>query len=188
LNTGQEKNWTPSGPFPKSEAILRAREERWQRRLKLVEEHLSPVATVTLNIPGMEKDRSEYIKVHSALVEAFRSVLDAQRLAVVHQEFRCDLDGPEAYLAVKGAAVRVKQLAIYVEENHPLGRLADIDVLGADKRVIGRRELGEPERRCLICSNQARFCLVQKKHSLEEVLERIQTLIKEFSQISSGKG
>ena len=45
---------------------------------------------------------------------------------------------------------------------------------------IGREELGLEPRKCLLCDRPARECMRARTHSVDELLEKIQTLVKSY--------
>ena len=45
---------------------------------------------------------------------------------------------------------------------------------------IGREELGLGPRKCLLCDRPARECMRARTHSIEELLENIQTLVNSY--------
>jgi Phosphoribosyl-dephospho-CoA transferase (holo-ACP synthetase) len=66
---------------------------------------------------------------------------------------------------------------ITLEQQHPLGRLFDLDVLQADGRSLSRREFDLPPRRCLICDELAAACGRSRRHSSEELQVRIHQIL-----------
>ena len=70
-----------------------------------------------------------------------------------------NITGYEGYLVVKADGCQVKKLMIALEETK-IGRLYDIDVLEKENTKISRKDLGFPERKCLLCDNPACQCVV----------------------------
>ena len=159
--------------------ILKAREERWLRRCQLVEHYQSPVISITLNIPGPEKTKKLYQEAHKKISQDFCQYLKDQGHVSLVEEYRFTADGPEAYLILVGkhSAWELKKVAIEFENNHPLGRLVDIDIMDEEKNIISRNNLGKLERKCLLCAAPARECIINRKHSLEELLMVIENMI-----------
>lgn len=159
------------------EKILKAREERWQTRCLLGDKFLEPVISVTLNIPGPNKVKDSYLRVHKVIVEDYLLNLKKKGFLVLYQKERVSWDGPEAFLVVKGTGKKIKQLSIQFEENHPLGRLTDIDVLDKDKKNISRKDLKEQVRKCIICGEPVLCCILSKSHRQDQLLKQIDKLI-----------
>lgn len=92
-----------------------------------------------------------------------------------------DLLGPYAVLSV-GAEPRIAKLTcLTIENDHPAARLLDLDVYAADTARIGRVDVGEPPRRCLLCEQPAVNCIRLNRHSMEALLERVQYLLEAFN-------
>ena len=77
---------------------------------------------------------------------------------------------------VESPPLSVKRAAVALEDSHPLGRLFDLDVIGPDG-PLSRTEIGAPERRCLLCDRPARLCMRGHRHSYQELLAAIDTLL-----------
>ncbi|MDP2858933.1 MAG: triphosphoribosyl-dephospho-CoA synthase [Bacillota bacterium] len=156
------------------EAILAAREARYQKQAALAGAGSGIAVTVNLNLPG-GSDR--YPWSASALDEAGMAV--ARMAAVEGWDFdvveeAADAAGPYVVGIVRsgsadpGRLMQVKQALALLEEGHPRGRLWDIDVLDQDGRPLSRAETGQAPRRCYVCSAPAHECRVLRRHSLEE--------------------
>lgn len=132
----------------------------------------STLICLTVQLPGAVKRSSHSLIVGgagmTALLEKFGSVLS-------HAQVRDLETGYEAYLAVKLPAALVKRLCVSIEEDHPLGRLMDIDVMGCD-----RASLGIAPRRCLLCDNEARYCMRARAHTREALMEKIDRMIGDY--------
>ena len=72
--------------------------------------------------------------------------------------------------------MEAQAIAAELEETHPLGRLMDIDVVGAEGPV-SRADIGLAPRRCLLCERDARYCMRAKSHTREELLSRIEEIV-----------
>ena len=46
--------------------------------------------------------------------------------------------------------------------------------------IISREDIGLASRRCLLCDNVVRFCMRAKTHTTNELLKRIEQLLKEY--------
>ena len=90
--------------------------------------------------------------------------------------------GPELMELVGLAPEELKRRMTGIEQDHPLGRLADLDVLGrgdAAPRSVSRTELGLPPRRCLICDGEAKSCARSRAHTVHEMQEKIAEIIQQ---------
>ena len=80
------------------------------------------------------------------------------------------------WLSPNADAREVKRLAVQVEEEEPLGRLWDMDVLIPGEegpRKLSRSELGYPKRKCLVCDAPAFTCVRAARHKVPEVLRTV---------------
>lgn len=147
------------------EQILQRREERRQEQAALLA--LSPcVVSFTLNIPG---NRKAFPLADACFEEGLTQILSS--LSPVQPESRIDhagVTGREALLAIHADAAEVKRKMVRLEEEHPLGRVWDIDVLGKDGRSLSRRSLGRPARPCLICGGDAKACARSRAHAFRD--------------------
>lgn len=153
--------------------LLTAREERWLRRLALCQG--GTVVTLTVNVPGPHKKDRRW----QALWRQFCDELDSQlrRWPVKTSERKISAAGPEAHWVVDADSPAVKNFLMDMEEQHPLGRLVDLDVMDCQGHVLGRAELGRASRPCLCCGFDGRSCAVAGRHSLSDVLAAASALM-----------
>ena len=161
-------------------AILVEREARWNMRRELAAEHGQPVLSLTLNIPGADKNPA-------GSAQAFDSLRQALGRAIVRhcghaacfaaETERAGVDGPCWIAAVNLDPAQLKALCVAVEEDHPLGRLADADVLNALGQPVNRADVGLPARHCFLCEAPASLCRRQGKHAPEEIMAHVHGLL-----------
>ncbi len=138
--------------------------------------HGLPLISFTMNIAG-EIKRDEWIE--RAFLEGVRRIeaaLAAGGIAVAARERTLAFTGCEEIWAVDAPAQELKARMCAIEEMDALGRLFDIDVIGADGRKLER----PTERRCLICGGPARACARSRTHSARELSERAHEIIIAF--------
>jgi holo-ACP synthase CitX len=91
--------------------------------------------------------------------------------------------GPFAALAVTAPPERTKALCVELEGALPWGRVLDLDVYaaagGSGLRELGRAALGLPGRRCLLCDEPARECILLRRHEPAALAGRTATLLGE---------
>ena len=156
-----------------TEASLDLVLEQRERRVSIINELQKEfpqyaILSFKLNIPGPIKNTDNY-------QWAFKQGLDAIDEDIVKKIIEKDnITGPEAFLVINSSALELKKRMITIENNHPLGRLYDLDVIGVD-----RSQLSMSPRKCLICDDIAYACSRSRKHSLEAVVEKINNMILE---------
>lgn len=94
----------------------------------------------------------EQFKKHSLSgKEALFAVLQKENIPILTQTEFDEKTGNEIILTVDYPADKIKELTTELEENHPFGRLFDMDVIGTDGEKLSRGVY----RKCLICGCQA---------------------------------
>jgi holo-ACP synthase len=114
------------------------------------------------------------------MTHALRALMKAmadRSWKVLNWEVRFDPTGPEALLVVNAEARKLKQVMTRLEEEHPLGRLWDLDVIDPLLGAISRKTLGLTARRCLLCAEEAHACGRSRAHSLQELQNAIEEII-----------
>lgn len=158
------------------EQLLLSRDRRAVRQSDWVRENPDGVLVcLTVILPGAVKRDGRSLKVARAAVKAVR-----ERLSPVKEEC-LDLEtGFEGYFIVPGELLDVKRACCAIEDNHPFGRLMDLDALeesGGMVSPVSRDRVGMEPRRCLVCGRPARECMRSRKHSGEELLRKIDELL-----------
>ena len=152
-----------------SDKILFGREER----ALLIRKYLKDFKTVVslkANMPG--RDKNSYLSY--LIVNAFSFLIS---------EFECNNylyeyndDGPFLiFLFDKDISIQLKKKAVYIEENHPLGRFVDIDVYNNSGNLSRKHK-----RNCYICEDIAINCIKNNKHSFVEVFNFIENAVKDY--------
>ena len=154
--------------------LLDSRDRRVQHQKQLLLAYPGcSLICLTVQLPGSVKRNADSLIIGESglaeLLNRFSSVLR-------HTHVRDLETGYEAYLIVPMKAAQVKKFCCQIEDTHPLGRLMDIDVM--DGVVpLSRADIGLPPRRCLLCDNEARYCMRAHTHSTEELLAKIHELV-----------
>ena len=77
-------------------------------------------------------------------------------------------------------AEAAKKACCEIENEHPYGRLMDLDVIervGDTVVPVSRERVGEQPRRCLLCSRPARECMRAHTHTPAEISAAIDHLL-----------
>ena len=156
--------------------LLQARDDRYARQLALTKEWPDrTLVCLTVVLPGPVKRDARSLKVAEAAVAAVREVL-----APVYKELYDLETGYEGYFIVDGALLDVKKACCGIENEHPYGRLMDLDVIepvGETVVPVSRDRVGEEPRRCLLCDRPARECMRAHTHSFGEIVQTIDKIL-----------
>ena len=165
------------------EQMAERREARAEKQAKLIAEHGLPLVCFTMNIAGPVKySRAIELCFNAGCAELERELA---RIGArpEHSEYLIDATGCEGYFVYGHIAPPLlKAIAQKIEEKFGFGRLFDIDVIGRDGKKLERKQ----PRRCLICDNEARACARSRAHSLEELKEKTDALLREAIAYAAG--
>lgn len=160
--------------------LLASREVRASFQRELLEKYPGmTLVCLTVIMPGKVKRNLQSLIVSHAAVCALAERFGAE---AARFEVRDLQTGFEAYLLTSLSAPDAKRAVCRIEDTHVLGRLFDIDVILPDGTPMPRSAVGFPPRGCLICGNEARFCMRNGTHSTEELLEKIGQLVDAYVQ------
>ena len=158
--------------------LLASRDQRWHRQQELLREHPDEtLLCLTVIMPGAVKRNRFSLVVAQAATEAMR-VAFADSITWMEER---DLEtGFEAYAFTTHPLLDAKRMACHIEEEHPLGRLFDLDVIDTTGTPVSRSAIGAEPRCCLLCQQEARFCMRNHTHSREELQARIEKIVDEY--------
>lgn len=160
-----------------AEQILLAREERVEIQNYISDRFGLPILVVRVNYPGLHRDNN----VTRGIVNYIKDEISGSfQNNIIYSQLRFTAEGPIYIAVLKDSTIHIKETAIKIEEEHPLGRLVDIDVYDREGNGISRRELGYAMRKCYLCNDIAQCCVRARKHSIEEIIEYINNKYKEF--------
>jgi holo-ACP synthase CitX len=156
--------------------ILDIKESRWLKQVELVKKFKVNLISFKLNIPSWPKSSNEIIWAFD------KSLIDFQKFLIMN-EIYFDLIsqsetelGPNALLITKYPAKKLKELTISFEENYPIGRLLDLDVMN-QKGIFLDRDI---KRKCLLCDDLSINCMKTQKHNPDQVRSFFDNKIKQF--------
>ncbi|XMB86321.1 citrate lyase holo-[acyl-carrier protein] synthase [Mycoplasmatota bacterium WC44] len=153
--------------------ILDDRENRFYLQKELVEKYKLPLVVFRINYPG---NKNNYIV--STIYKLIK--LD---LKYVYQKELNESEGMVLLAIVDENAMELKQRMIEIEENHPLGRLLDIDVYDEFYNQLSRTDYGYSDRLCLMCDDFAKYCIRGRKHTLKDVQDKIFKMFVDYFSI-----
>jgi holo-ACP synthase/triphosphoribosyl-dephospho-CoA synthase len=160
------------------EHILANKERRAQKQKELLAHAPSHfLVSLSINTPSSIKLSHESVVVYEIAHENILTLLRTQ--GFICKEFHPFIapTGAETLFTCKGDAKAFKMLTCKLEEEHPLGRLMDIDVVDEEGVLLSRSDFGLKKRRCLVCDAEAFVCARAQKHSYQELNAHIKTLV-----------
>ena len=126
-------------------------------------------------MPGPTKKNESTAKLAPVGVSAIEQAFG--EAAVIYASEYDLPTGFEAFFVVSMTEEEAKTIACDIEDNHPLGRLFDIDIIGKNKIPVSREQIGRPPRKCLLCDRNSRDCMRNQTHELSDLLNKIQEMI-----------
>lgn len=166
------------------EQLLASRDARHAMQQSLIAAHPTlTLVCLTVVVPGSVKRNGQSLTVARAAVEALRREFRPAEGMLTERDL---MTGYEAYMLVQGTPEEVKRRTCRIEEEHPLGRLFDIDVIRPDGVPMTRAEVGGSARRCLVCGNDARYCMRLRQHSQQDIWRRIDALVEHWRAAHGG--
>jgi holo-ACP synthase len=167
------------------EQLLNARERRAAGQKQLIEKYRLPLVSFTVNIPGAIKITPEssviFLKGCMALEERLKEAGCPLEYSQVEERDT----GYEGYFVVNTSKRTLKAHMLQIENEHPLGRLFDLDVIGVDGVPISREQLGASKRKCLICEQDAHGCGRSRRHTCDALMEKIKSMVDSYLKIGS---
>ena len=149
--------------------ILAAREDRVARQAELLAAFGAPLISFSMNIAGPVKDTALIRRAFFAGCTMLEAELERAELPALCRREKLAPTGCEAYYAVPGDPLAVKRICTAVEDQTPLGRLFDMDVIGPDGQKLDRTAVGGGERSCIVCGAPGRGCASRRAHTIPEL-------------------
>ncbi len=160
--------------------LLASRDHRVEMQHLLREKHPNlTLVCLTVIMPGNVKRNLSSLIVSQAAINALLGSLEGNIVDVVTRDLPT---GYEAYVITSLSQSEAKLIACNIEDTHELGRLMDIDVLDVNGVPVKREMVGSQPRKCLMCDNEARYCMRNRTHTPQELNEKIQKMIDDYVQ------
>lgn len=159
--------------------ILDAKENRAYLQEELIKKFNLPLLIIRANYPGIDKNNKTTKYIIKIMYKNILSSISPTNIKKIDS-----FEGVIYLLSINMSPIQLKKIAVDIENNHPLGRLVDMDILDLHNHTLSRTDLGCPPRRCFICSEPAHNCVRSRKHSLEEILEYIENKILHYKDLA----
>lgn len=161
------------------EQLLESRDARARHQRDLLGQYPGrSLVSMTVQLPGSEKRNALSLRIAHAGVEAVRKALTPE-----YEELRDLNTGYEGFFLLPMDPLELKHITCGIEDSHPLGRLLDLDVLAGGPGIpvpIGREAIGREARKCLLCGKPARWCMRERAHSTEALLQEIERIVNQY--------
>lgn len=160
--------------------ILEAKEERAKLRSNIAESEQASVS-INLNIAGWPKSNELIHSAYQYMLKDFKHYLMAHRVFIDLKSATqtTDAAGDFFIAPIVKRTVRTKELKELFEQfeqDHPLGRLIDVDLTDSKGQPVSSGKA----KRCLICRGKAIECMRLKKHDFEEVQTHTESVLQDF--------
>jgi len=155
--------------------ILDAREQREKQIQESVERTDDTIIVISTNIPGEDKVPQGAFRVFTYGCVAVRGELSTHYIILDK-----DAAGYFSILSCSENPETAKKIAVQIEETTEAARLLDIDVYSNNGKQIGRKELGLPPRKCLVCDEPAVDCIRSANHGIDIVASKVEGMLRGF--------
>lgn len=162
------------------EEVLENREARVERQRDMLSRASGGIVSFTVNIPGPVKDTDDSRFIFTAGVAALERAAANAGMTVAERRELFLPTGPEGIFSFEAEAAAIKKTTIAIEDEHPLGRFFDLDVLGADGAPVSRSLLAHAPRVCFVCGGPAAVCARSRAHSVDALNEVVRKRVAAF--------
>jgi len=153
--------------------VLNCREKRVAIQNEMIRKYKKPVISFTMNIPGPIKTNNEIKKAFNIGKNLILEKLKENNIEILEIQELNENTGNELFISVNSLAKKIKNITVSIEEASELGRLFDMDVIDINFEKLSR----ESFRKCLICEEQAQECGRSRKHSVEELQNKVEKIL-----------
>lgn len=160
--------------------VLKCRDMRVQYQQYLLNKYQNTVISYKLNIPGAVKYNLLIKKVFDEGLQIFKDKLNEISVVILEEKILYKNSGPEYFGVFNMPPYLIKKITIDIEDTHALGRLYDFDVLSGEGEQISRQELGKEQRKCLLCGSNAFECGRARRHTVEELIVKIRSMVEDY--------
>lgn len=159
--------------------MLESREQRVFRQTQLMHKFGKPIVSFSMNIPGPVKDSPLIRRGFRAGIRELDHRLPSG--AVLHREQTEAATGCEAIYVVDLEPLALKSVTTAIEDDHSIGRLFDMDVIGGDFRKLDRDAVGGGDRNCIVCGAPGRGCASRRLHRVEELQNAVRRILSMYA-------
>ncbi|SHJ32444.1 holo-ACP synthase [Lutispora thermophila DSM 19022] len=169
-----------NGSVPSLQEVLHNREQRVKLLATLLERYPEATAlSIKCNIPGPIKNNDMIFSLFQHGMMEMENRLSEKGCKVLYKKVLNLKTGPEGFILVSADAFSVKLQSIQLEEQS-WGRLLDVDIFYRKEGIlqgVSRSELNYPNRKCLICDQEAKVCAARRVHSVTTLQDKIKEIL-----------
>lgn len=167
-----------NGMNMQKEELLVQREQRAAFQQELLQDDRFVLITIKANFPGSNKHNPHTTMVVVSIMIALKERF-AGKIKKVHTTNT--LEGYIVFLLIEDDPQAIKETCIALEDSHPLGRLADIDVISKTK-MYARSNINVPPRSCFLCACAAHVCARAQTHTHKEVTTHFEHVVEYYAK------
>ena len=156
--------------------MMQCRERRAAVQKQFRLQYHSAVICFCMNIPGPIKTKATIRYAFDVGADRLLQTLKENHIVLFAQCMYHEKTGDELLLCADADAHTLKNLCSTIEEEHPLGRLFDMDVLDVNGEKCSRPRY----RKCLLCDQQAQVCARTRAHDVDVLWTRINQMIEDY--------
>ena len=156
------------------EEVLMCRERRVDIQNEMIKKYNMPLISFTMNIPGPIKTNQQIKKAFDIGKTLILEKLKENNIEILEIQELDENTGNELFISVNSTAEKIKSISVNIEESSLLGRLFDIDIINVNFQKLSRKSF----RKCLICKEQAQECGRSRRHSIEELQNKVEEILK----------
>lgn len=156
------------------EEVLNAREDRMIAQKQLIAEYGKPVVSFSMNIAGEVKMSPLILFAFDEGIEKIEREING---SLLYRKLIRKKTGPEALYVFDEQAETLKDKAVEIETENPVGRLFDIDVITNRGEKLSRNT----GRTCLVCGGPVALCSRSRAHGLDMVQKETQRILIDFA-------
>lgn len=157
--------------------LLQSKEDRFNYQKILIERYNGTLLSFMLNIAGEEKLNKDIIKFHKKYREIIKNTI-LQVGKIYFSDYFEKKTGIESYFVTDIDPIKLKKMMVAIENKNLETRFLDIDIFSKDFKNITRKTLNLENRKCLICNKDAKVCIRENNHDLNEILKIQSSILK----------
>lgn len=153
------------------EELISQKEKRLDIQKQLIKKFNMPILFMKVNYPYTLKDNllTKYI-----LKEMDTLISDIYSDDIQYKLLRVTAEGPNSMMVINEPAEILKETAVFIQDNHILGKVMHISVYNnINGALVTREELGLEKRRCIVCDDYAEKCIKGNRHTKEDIILEI---------------